>query len=309
MIRYAFPTKLLIENSAVLSLLALQILLYSQRPKLLLNSELQQQGCKEEFSLVFTPELQNEIQTSLLLIFVLLYFGLHGIGGTNEFDKIELLLYFGLHSIGGRNEFDENEFILCDLQTTILFSYLQYKCFCDNINNFTLYKECYDIALLNKKQNKRNDGCHEEIINSYHKELICNYIMLQDERYDNNEFVNFWQIYYDGNNSTQKDNNVSVEEFVQISSFLFHVIDPDDMHEDAEVASISSEEAEDDNFSVDILLREDEILFSCIDEVVSEIGQIISYATTLVDDENGLSSEDRHSSGIIDDENELSSED
>ena len=81
------------------------------------------------------------------------------------------------------------------------------------------------------------------------------------------------------------------------------------MHEDAEVASISSEEAEDDNFSIDILLREDEILFSCIDEVVSEIGQIISYATTLVDDENGLSSEDWHSSDIIDDENELSSED
>ena len=59
-------------------------------------SELQQQGCKEEFSLAM-----------LLLIFVLLYFGLHGIGGTNKFDKIELLLYFGLHGIGGRNEFDK----------------------------------------------------------------------------------------------------------------------------------------------------------------------------------------------------------
>ena len=81
------------------------------------------------------------------------------------------------------------------------------------------------------------------------------------------------------------------------------------MHEDAEIASISSEEAKDDNFSVDILLREDETLFSCVDELISEFGQIISYATTSVDDENGLSSEDRHSSDIIDDENELSSED
>ena len=56
-----------------------------------------------------------------------------------------------------------------------------------------------------------------------------------------------------------------MEEFVQISSFLFHVIDPDDMHEDAEVASISSEEAKNNNFSFDILLREDEILFKNIE--------------------------------------------
>ena len=56
-----------------------------------------------------------------------------------------------------------------------------------------------------------------------------------------------------------------MEEFVQNSSSFFHVIDPDDMHKDAEVASISSEEAEDNNFSVDILLREVETLFSRID--------------------------------------------
>ena len=97
--------------------------------------------------------------------------------------------------------------------------------------------------------------------------------------------------------------------FVQNSSSFFHVIDPDDMHEDAEVASISSEEAEDDNSPADIRLREDETLFSRVNELIPEFGQITSYATTSVDDENGLSSEDRHSSGTIDDESELSSED
>lgn len=46
-----------------------------------------------------------------------------------------------------------------------------------------------------------------------------------------------------------------MEEFVQDSKFLFHVINPDDMHVDAEVASISSEEGKDNNLSVDNIKR------------------------------------------------------
>ena len=68
---------------------------------------------------------------------------------------------------GRRNKrFDKNEFILCGLQTTILFSYLRYKCLRDNIDDFTLCEEGNDTPLLNKKKNKRNDGNNVKQFNS-----------------------------------------------------------------------------------------------------------------------------------------------